>query len=285
MAQPIWRSSSGVDRVGVMQKTAIIVPCYNEGKRLRGHEFIKCASAYKDLHFIFINDGSTDDTQEKLLTICKDNPMQLHCIALEKNSGKAEAVRKGFHGAFQSDFVNIGYWDADLATPLGVIPIFCEILDTPGVSMVIGSRVRLLGRKVERRAARHYLGRLFATFASLILGLPVYDTQCGAKIFRYRKELEIVFHKPFSVRWTFDVEILARFLMIERFTGTGSLKSSSVEFPLEEWIDIPGSKIKPTDFIVGVLELLKILIFFRAPGTERRFTELSTGLAQGHRTS
>jgi len=265
-----------------MQKTAIIVPCYNEGKRLRGQDFVKLASTYKDLHFIFSNDGSTDDTQEKLFAICSDKPMQFRCISLGKNSGKAEAVRIGFQEAFQSDFANIGYWDADLATPLDVIPTFCELLDTPGVSMVIGSRVRLLGRKIERRVARHYLGRLFATIASFILGLPVYDTQCGAKIFKNRKELEIVFHKPFSVRWTFDVEILARFLMIERFTGTGSLKSSSIEFPLKEWADMPGSKIKPTDFIFGVMELLKILIFFRAPGAERRFTELSTGLAPGH---
>ena len=267
-----------------MQKTAIIVPCYNEGKRLRGQEFVKWASTYRDLHFIFVNDGSTDDTREKLLAICSDNPMQFRCLDHRKNSGKAEAVRKGFQEAFQSDFLNIGYWDADLATPLSVIPTFCELLDTPGVLMVIGSRVRLLGRKIERRATRHYLGRLFATFASFILGLPVYDTQCGAKIFRNRKELEIVFHKPFSVRWTFDVEILARFLMIERFTGTGSLKSSSVESPLEEWSDIPGSKIKPTDFVVGVMELLKILIFFRAPDAERRYRELSTGLTPGHRT-
>ena len=149
--------------------------------------------------------------------------------------------------------------------------------------MVIGSRVRLLGRKIERRAVRHYLGRLFATFASLILGLPVYDTQCGAKLFKRRKELEMVFGKPFSVRWTFDVEVLARFLMIERFAGTGSLRSSSVEYPLEEWCDIPGSKIKPMDFVVGTAELLKIWFFLRAPGAERRFQELSTGSTPGHR--
>lgn len=260
-----------------MQKTAIIVPCYNEGRRLRSREFVASTTTNKDLHFIFVDDGSTDETQEKLIGICRDNPAQCHWIALERNSGKAEAVRKGFLEALRSDFPNIGYWDADLATPLSAIPTFCDILDRPGVSMVIGSRVRLLGRKVERRAVRHYLGRIFATTASLVLGLPVYDTQCGAKIFKRRTDVEMVFRKPFSLKWTFDVEILARLLMVERFSGTGSLRNSGVEYPLEEWSDIPGSKIRPIDFFVGMIDLLKILFFLRAPGAERRFLDLSTG--------
>lgn len=270
--------------MGSMQKTALIIPCYNEGRRLRGQEFLASTARDKDLHFIFVDDGSTDDTQEKLIRICQENPGQCRWIALGENSGKAEAVRQGFLDALRSDFPNIGYWDADLATPLSAIPTFCEILDRPGVSMVIGSRVRLLGRKVERRALRHYLGRVFATTASLVLGLPVYDTQCGAKIFKRREELEAVFRKPFSVKWTFDVEILARFLMMERFAGTGSLKSSCVEYPLEEWSDIPGSKIKPADFLVAMVDLLKILLFLRAPGAERRFLDLSTGPALARRT-
>ncbi len=258
-----------------MQKTAIIVPCYNEAARLRGRDFVESTRTIKELHFIFVDDGSTDETRAELIRTCRANPAQCHWIALEKNSGKAEAVRQGFLEAFRSDFPNIGYWDADLATPLSAIRTFCEVVDRPGVTLVMGSRVRLLGRKVERRAARHYLGRVFATTASLVLGLPVYDTQCGAKVFKRHKELEAVFGKPFSAKWIFDVEILARFVMLERFSGTASLRSSCVEYPLEEWTDIPGSKVRPIDFFVGMAELLKILFFLRAPGAKRRFLELS----------
>jgi len=172
------------------------------------------------------------------------------------------------------DFVNIGYWDADLSTPLTTIPRFCELLNSQGISIVIGSRVRLLGRRIQRRAIRHYLGRIFATFASLLLQLPVYDTQCGAKLFKNNKELKVIFGKPFIVNWTFDVEILARFILAERFMGTGSLKERAVEYPLEEWTGVPGSKIKPIDVALAIVELIKIFLLLHVPGAGERLLEL-----------
>jgi glycosyltransferase involved in cell wall biosynthesis len=260
--------------MGVMQKTAIIIPCYNEARRLQEEEFALATRENRELHLLFVDDGSNDGTPEKLKTLCRSNPSQMQLMALDTNSGKAEAVRRGVLRVLDSEYANVGYWDADLATPLGVIPKFCEILETRGLRLVMGARVRLLGRKIERRALRHYAGRIFATLSSILTGLPIYDTQCGAKVFRNCKELKILFGKPFRVNWTFDVEILARMLMIERYMGTTPMITSTIEYPLEEWTDVPGSKIGPGDFLVGFMELCSLSYFLHAPGAERRFAEL-----------
>lgn len=241
-----------------MQKTAIIVPCYNESYRLKAEAFINYAKNNKMVYFFFVNDGSIDDTLEVINSLCRSYPEQMHCIDLKQNCGKAEAVRQGFLKAFEFDFNNIGYWDADLATPLEAINTLCSLLDRKQIKIAIGSRVKLLGYRIERAPLRHYLGRLFATCSSYMLRLHVYDTQCGAKIFKNNSDLQNVFSHPFNVRWIFDVEILVRYKMIIQDKGLGSLENYALEQPLEKWTHIQGSKVKIRDFFLAALELIKI---------------------------
>jgi hypothetical protein len=153
-----------------------------------------------------------------------------------------------------ADFV--GFWDADLATPLDAINDLLELLLAhKELDIVLGSRVKLLGRDIERLVVRHYLGRVFATCASVVLGLPIYDTQCGAKIFRVTPDLAGILQEPFSSRWIFDVELLARFLHL---SGTEKAHGEIYEFPLYRWRDVPGSKVGPLDFLTAAKELLAI---------------------------
>jgi glycosyltransferase involved in cell wall biosynthesis len=259
--------------MGIMQKTAIIVPCYNEAKRLKINEFKNYLCKETNVTFIFINDGSTDNTLDLINTLCNLSPHQVICKSLEKNRGKAEGVRQGFLMAFELGFQYIGYWDADLSTPLRLINALCELLEEDNISIVMGSRVRLLGYSIKRSTVRHYLGRIFATFASLILGLHAYDTQCGAKIFRNNNELKTVFARPFLVNWIFDVEILARFKMIRKLNNSSSLQNTTLENPLEEWADIGGSKVRFIDFFKAIMELTKIFLVLNFPIVRRKYME------------
>ena len=242
-----------------MSRTWIVVPCYNEASRLRGDEFSRFVSEHADVHFLFVDDGSTDATASRLAEIATASPVSFGVVTQSSNGGKAEAVRRGMNEAFDRGATYAGYWDADLATPLDEIPRFIETLDAhPGLEVLFGSRVQLLGRTIDRRASRHYLGRVSATAISLTLGLAVYDTQCGAKLFRVSPDCKALFAEPFLTTWVFDVEIVAR--MIETRLGTGRPGPAEVirEIPLWEWRDVEGSKVRATDFFRSMNELLRI---------------------------
>lgn len=252
--------------MGLAQRTKIVVPCYNEAKRLRGDAFLSYARQRELLSFLFVDDGSTDGTFEVLEALAREAPNSLQVLRLEKNSGKAEAVRRGVLAAFETSPDCIGYWDADLATPLRYIEIFEEILRRPTAKLVLGSRVRLLGREVERAAVRHYLGRGFATIAGAALGLPIYDTQCGAKLFRAEPIFRAAFERPFELTWSFDVELFARLMRLGKETGALDPVTQFVEYPLEEWRDAPGSKIRAAHFPRIGWEVLRLFsIARRAP--------------------
>jgi hypothetical protein len=184
---------------------------------------------------------------------------RVEVVHLEQNGGKAEAVRRGMLFALSTDTDLLGYWDADLATPLGACWDFVDKLrERPALEMVMGSRVLLLGRAIDRKAIRHYAGRIFATAASVTLKLPVYDTQCGAKLFRASPKLKAVFENPFLSSWVFDVELIARLGSSNGAYDPTPLRDQIYELPLLEWRDVEGSKVKWIDFIAAMFDLMRI---------------------------
>ena len=262
-------------------RCTVIVPCYNEGARLQSSQFHRFLADQPEIRILFVNDGSKDQTLAVLEEARRGFEDRIEIVDKQPNGGKAEAVRCGMLAAIDSGVSYVGFWDADLATPLEAIPEFLALLESnPQLQMVFGSRVRLLGRHVHRRAVRHYPGRVFASVVSLILRLPIYDTQCGAKIFRVNSELRSVLADPFLSRWVFDVEILARFIAMNH--GDPSvLRDSIYEVPLLRWEDVSGSKVHSGDFLKASLDVLRIYRRYLANGTNHRSER--TGAASAER--
>lgn len=239
-----------------MEEIIIVVPCYNEAKRLDLPQFETFVATHPGVRFLFVNDGSTDLTAAVLKRLCNSNRTRFSICNLPKNVGKAEAVRAGILEALDDRPKYAGMWDADLATPLAEIPRFCQLLDNrPQVQMVFGARVKLMGRTIERSASRHYLGRLAATLIASGLRLPIYDTQCGAKMFRVTGELADLFQEPFLSSWIFDVEIIGRLIS----ANGGAVPPDAIyELPLNEWEHKGSSKIRAGDYFKALWELFLI---------------------------
>jgi len=261
------------------QETVVVVPCFNEAKRLDVSAYDEFLAGCADIVLLFVDDGSTDDTPLVLERLRQRHPRQVCTLRLGANVGKAEAVRRGVQVALRRGPANIGYWDADLATPLDAIPQFANVLRARlDLWLVMGSRVALLGRQIRRSGVRHLLGRAFATAASIVLRLPVYDTQCGAKLFRATPATAELFSRPFDARWIFDVEILARMIAnAEGAVDDCPMHELIYEYPLERWEDVGGSRLAIGDFFVAAIDLAAI--YWRYTGRGRRPAKgLTTGV-------
>lgn len=243
-----------------MSTVGIIIPCYNEAQRLPVEAFLAYQRTHPNVQFCFVNDGSQDGTLAVLNRLAQQNPAQTVVVNLEQNAGKAGAVRAGMLRMQEMSNTFLGYLDADLATPLDAIGDLQANLERyPERQMVMGSRIQYLGVNIRRQAGRHYVGRVIATFISLVLQLPVYDTQCGAKLFR-RAVVPAAFAEPFISPWLFDVEILARMI---RLFGRPELPRKVAEMPLNEWIEQSDSRVKLSYMFRLPLELLKIYQTYR----------------------
>jgi dolichyl-phosphate beta-glucosyltransferase len=212
---------------------ALAVPCFNERGRLDVGRFVEGAER-NNLQILFVDDGSTDGTADFIAEKITDHP-RLGLLRSEQNRGKGAAVRAGVLRLVKEcpDAEWIGFWDADLSTPLDEVRHMLRFHDLEGaeVDAIWASRVMRAGSHIERRFKRHLFGRLFATTAGELLGVRAYDTQCGAKLFR-REIVPAVFGEEFVSRWIFDVELYQRI-------GHDRI----LECPVLSWTDQPGSKI------------------------------------------
>lgn len=236
-----------------MPDVCLVVPCYNEAARLRMADFLEHIDAHPRSCLCFVNDGSTDETAAVLDSLVKGRPGRIFVFTLAQNSGKGEAVRQGVnHVAAMQRFAFVGYWDADLATPLSELAPMLDAMErAPRCQLVLGARWRRLGSDIHRSAIRHALGRVFATAASFVLDLPVYDSQCGAKVCR-AASVGALFGEPFITRWLFDVELLAR------LRTRASMQDAAIELPLSTWRDVGGSRLRWMPMAAAPFGLIKI---------------------------
>ena len=238
-----------------MSDTAIIIPCFNEAKRLDIKSLSGFLRSNNAIDLYFYDDGSTDNT----FNVLKDLKKSFENCFIFKNSinlGKSNIVRLGVQDALKKNKYNyIGYFDADLSTPLEEIFRFIEVFENnKNLILVMGCRIKRSGANIQRDNYRHYFSRIFITLINYYLDINFYDTQAGAKLFKV-KNLKTIFKEKFITKWLFDIEIILRLKKRDKASKTDN---NIFELPLTSWVEKKGTKIKFSDIISIPILLMRV---------------------------
>lgn len=194
---------------GPVPELSIIIPAFNEEKRLRGtlvrvrDYFAGRASAFNGLEIIVIDDGSSDATPRVAQESARLMPY-LRVLSNDGNRGKGYSVRRGMLEARGRIAL---FTDADLSSPIEECEkLFAAI--SAGNDVAIGSRA--IDRSliaVHQSRFREVAGIIFNRFVRLITRLPLEDTQCGFKAFQM-PACRVIFEQQRIGGFGFDPEIL-----------------------------------------------------------------------------
>ena len=211
----------------------VVIPAYNESKRLP--ETLQASVAYLAqrpwrTRLVVVDNGSVDETaaDAREVTAQTDN-VDVVVIGCSR-AGKGAAVRRGL---LTSSSPIVGFYDADLATPLSTLVPAVEALQA-GADAVIASRhVDGASFVIPQPLRRRLGGDMFRLLTrSLVPGVA--DTQCGFKFFR-REIVQTAIARVRTTGFAFDVELLAQ---VQRAGGR------IVELPVA-WTDVTGSTFHP----------------------------------------
>jgi len=194
-----------------MKKLSIIMPAYNEEKRI-GNTLEKFSKYYTNLEkekkikyeiYVVIN-GTRDDTEGVVKKYQKENK-RIKYIVLKKG-GKGFAVIRGFEDSLEKGYDYLGFVDADLATgPYEFWNLVLELARNDGaVADRYDSRSKIFPPYSLRRSM---VSKTYSFIVRSMFYLKERDTQCGAKVFR-KEVIEKILPELKITNWAFDVNIL-----------------------------------------------------------------------------
>ena len=192
--------------------TCIVIPFYNESERLGDCSYLEKLEQNKAIDFIYVNDGSTDNT----FSILTNKFPAKKIITYKENKGKGGAVREGLLYAVSSGYDVVGFLDSDGAFSLGDVGRILNsserlFRDNPNLGMIIGSRASTSENNIKRSIARSLASKVVKQVIKWNLrklSNKSYDTQSGFKLMRSSEQLKDFLKKDFQTKWFFDVEIM-----------------------------------------------------------------------------
>jgi glycosyltransferase involved in cell wall biosynthesis len=157
---------------------SVVIPAYNEDESVQElAEWIEkvCSSNNISYEIIFIDDGSTDSTWQKISSLAANN-YTVKGFRFRRNYGKAAALHTGFSIASGEVVVTM---DSDLQDSPEEIPGLVSMIRNEGFDIVSGWKKKRYDPVIKRITSRFY--NRTARWAS---GIKLHDFNCGLKAYR-----------------------------------------------------------------------------------------------------
>ena len=197
----------------------LVIPCYRESTHIE-NSFPELLNALHrsrlDFEVLFIDDGSPDDTVEKLTRLTAADP-RTRLICNEKNLGRGGTVMKGIR---MSTAKVAGFIDIDLSTPPLYVPYLASLITEDRTDVATCRRSYKIEPQVFHKVwLRYILSYGYRVFGRWALGHPLADTETGCKFFDREKILPVLARIE-NPRWFWDTEVmvyawLARLRLVE----------------------------------------------------------------------
>jgi dolichyl-phosphate beta-glucosyltransferase len=246
-----------------LPSVSIVVPAYNEERRLAGLLGVLESSAAADLaaiglellEIVIVDDGSRDRTGEILHEAAARNGLLVPLDRGGGNEGKGAALAAGVDAARGELALLI---DVDLSTPLSELGKLAERLER-GADVAIASRDLPGSVVVNAPEHRKQIGRAFNLIVRVLTGLPFRDTQCGFKLMR-TPTARALLREQLVPGFAFDVELLLR---------ARAMGLSIAEVPVT-YIHDRDSKVNPLAAAPRMaVDVLRLAWRFRRPRVRR----------------
>lgn len=169
----------------MMKFISVVIPVYNEAESLAQlyHELNAILKNSFKYELIFVDDGSSDGSQELLVKLHETDP-QVKIIQFYRNYGKAAALAEGFKLSNGEYVVTL---DADLQDNPAEIPQLVAKLEE-GYDLITGWK-----KTRHDPWTKRWPSKLANFITRFITGVKIHDMNCGLKIYRQKvvKTLEI----------------------------------------------------------------------------------------------
>jgi glycosyltransferase involved in cell wall biosynthesis len=196
----------------MIKSLSIIFPLYNENKRLKycfqNIDIFNSNSSIKKLEYIFVDDGSVDNSYQLILDFIKKRrrrkEIKYKIIKFNKNKGKGAALISGIKNASKDWMLTI---DVDISVSLLEINNWIKYnYFEINKEIYFGSR-NLKKSIIKFEYHRKLIGLFFILICKLFLNIKLYDTQCGFKLYK-KKTGKMIFNKLTEKKFAHDIEIV-----------------------------------------------------------------------------